>query len=145
MRALADLFQRSDALDLQENHRAHVFRSDAIRIDREPVVQDVAAHMKRYLRARSMVMTDREMNGGAPTLRGTRVRVHNLAAVLIKRGTEETRAIYPELADDEMDAAELYSAVHPRVERAVVRRLPRNAQLVSCRRFALADLPERST
>jgi len=145
MRALSDLFQRRDALDFQESRGALVFSDGAIRIELEPVVQDVAARMARYLRARAMVVTDRGMNGGAPTLRGTRVRVHDLAAVLANHGREEARAIYSDLTDDQMNAAELYSSVHPKVERPVLRRLPSNAQLVSRRRVALADLPERTT
>jgi|GEM_PF-3654358 len=64
------------------------------------------------------VVTDPDIMGGVPTIKGTRVPVYTISA-LVERGSivEEIKEDYPYLTDRAIEAAVLYARAHPRTGR----------------------------
>jgi uncharacterized protein (DUF433 family) len=65
-------------------------------------------------RANSLVTTDREIFGGIPIFAGTRVPIDVILASLKEMERHDVLKAYPDLTEEQLEAAEVYSEIHPR-------------------------------
>jgi uncharacterized protein (DUF433 family) len=76
---------------------------------------EVDRELTAYRRALRLVVEDPEVQGGAATFEGTRILVHQVAALLDQGATvEELKTDYPNLTDAMIEAAPMYARAHPR-------------------------------
>lgn len=83
-------------------------------------------------RSEAMVIRNREIMGGVPVIRGTRIPVH-LVAEMRRQGAsaEEILAGYPSLTSEQIELAELYARAYPQLARKRGTQLPDGARLIS--------------
>lgn len=74
----------------------------------------VAAGLKAYNKAVSMVSSDPAILSGEPCLKGTRQSVYTIAGLLNDNGREALIEAYPDLSNDQIEAARLYALGQPR-------------------------------
>ena len=67
----------------------------------------------RLERAKVLVVTDREVMGGEPYIRGTRVWLCLIGALANAHGVSETHSAYPFLTKQQIELAALYVTEHP--------------------------------
>ena len=86
-----------------------------VSVDIGSFVLKAVNRMKTIERAEKLVTSDPEILGGAPVFAGTRVPVDTVMASL-KKGIDRKRILraYPFLTDEHLEAARIYSGVHPR-------------------------------
>lgn len=91
-----------------------VFHDDFITLNFDRFVEETAARHASLRRARGRVVEDPEILGGAPTLKGTRIGVYDVAAS-VSAGTSKgrLRAAFPTLSDDDIELAVLYAEANP--------------------------------
>lgn len=77
--------------------------------------RDVERELKRLRKVEQMVVSDREIMGGTPVFRGTRIPV-DLVATMTAQGAsvEEILEGYPALSRERVELAPLYMAAFPR-------------------------------
>lgn len=117
-------------------------RDDFITIDLTPFVKRTEERMGRLLAARGAVVSDPEVLGGAPVLRGTRVPVHDVAAsVAAGLRMDRILAAYPSLDADKVELATIYAEANP------ARGRPRNSEELPEGAVIVADrrVPRRRT
>jgi uncharacterized protein (DUF433 family) len=80
-----------------------------------PEIMKVQECLARLRGAREFVVSDPEVRGGEPVVRGTRIPVHSIAE-MVAQGTEHDAILeaYPALTSESLDAAVLYAHLHPR-------------------------------
>ena len=62
-----------------------------------------------------MVVQDRKVLGGAPVYKGTRIAVHDIAAMLANgESWQDLKKAYPRLTRGQIELAPLYAKAHPR-------------------------------
>lgn len=84
-------------------------------VDVRAVAERVDAALERHREAMALVVEDPVVQGGAATFRGTRILVHQVAALLAQGATEaELREDYPRLTPEMVAAAPVYVRAHPR-------------------------------
>lgn len=84
-------------------------------VDVRAAAERVDAELARYRDAMALVVEDEAVQGGAATFRGTRILVHQVAALLAQGATEaELRGDYPRLTSEMIAAAPVYARAHPR-------------------------------
>jgi uncharacterized protein (DUF433 family) len=84
-------------------------------LDVRAVVVKVDQDLARYREAMALIVEDDEIQGGAATFRGTRILVHQIAALLAQgAGEAELREDYPRLTPAMIAAAPIYARAHPR-------------------------------
>ncbi len=84
-------------------------------VDVRSVAGQVTADLERYRRALALIVEDEAIQGGAATFRGTRILVHQVAALLEQGASEvELREDYPRLTLEMIAAAPIYARAHPR-------------------------------
>ena len=84
-------------------------------IDVKAVADRIDRDLARYRRAMRLIVEDAAIQGGAATFRGTRILVHQIAALLAQGADEEElRADYPRLTRAMIEAAPIYARAHPR-------------------------------
>jgi uncharacterized protein (DUF433 family) len=77
--------------------------------------RELTTRLARYRRARKVVSQRKDIRGGEPVIRGTRISVYQLADMLEAGATkEEILAGYPTLDREKLDLALLYARAHPR-------------------------------
>ncbi|MGH8229825.1 MAG: DUF433 domain-containing protein [Steroidobacteraceae bacterium] len=119
-----------------------VVRHDFITIDLAPFVKRAHERMERLVAARDAVVSDPEVLGGAPVLRGTRVPVHDVAAsVTADLPMERILAAYPSLDANKVELATIYAEANP------ARGRPRNSDEFPKGAVVIADrrVPPRRT
>jgi len=86
-----------------------------VSVDIGSFVLKAVNRMKAIERAQQFVTSDPEILGGVPVFAGTRVPVDTVMASL-KKGIDRKRILraYPFLTDEHLEAARIYSEVHPR-------------------------------
>ena len=86
-----------------------------VSVDIGSFVLKAVNRMNTIERAQRFVTSDPEVLGGAPVFAGTRVSVDTVMASL-KKGIDRKRILgaYPFLTDEHLEAARVYSGVHPR-------------------------------
>ena len=84
-------------------------------VDVQAAAEQVDAALARYRSAMALVVEDEAVQGGAATFRGTRILVHQVAALLAQGvGEAELREDYPRLTPEMLAAASIYARAHPR-------------------------------
>lgn len=84
-------------------------------VDVRAVADRIDAKLARYRDAMALVVEDEAVQGGAGTFRGTRILVHQIAALLARgASTAELREDYPRLTPAMIAAAPIYARAHPR-------------------------------
>lgn len=89
-------------------------RDEFLTIDLAPFVRRTNERMERLAAAREMVVSDPNVLGGAPVVRGTRVPVHDVAASMAA-GVPMGRilAAYPSLDAGKIELATIYAEANP--------------------------------
>lgn len=111
-------------------------RDEFLTIDLAPFVWRTKERMERLAAAREMVVSDPDVLGGAPVVRGTRVPVHDVAAS-VAAGLKMDRilAAYPSLDSDKVELAAIYAEANPtRGRPRASDELPKGATIVADRR-----------
>lgn len=92
-----------------------VFVSPSVTVDVSSFVSAAMARAKEVDSADKLVVEDAEVLGGVPCFAGTRVPIENVLASLDKV-TDKERVLksYPFLTEAHIEAARVYSRVHPR-------------------------------
>lgn len=126
---------------LQKPRAAKVAES-ALSVDVRPIESAIRSRRAALERARRTVTVDPDVMDGAPCLKGMRIPVHDIAA-MIANGDERSAVLkaYPQLTRERIDLAVLYAEAHPRRGRPRRRRSWRNRRPSSSRRMLLHDLP----
>lgn len=85
-----------------------------LKIDLREPRRELAASLRDLRRARRLVVSDRDIMGGDPVFRGTRVPVH-LIADLVAQGAaaDELLSDYPRLTAEMVRLAPVYAAAYP--------------------------------
>lgn len=99
----------------EQRDGASTVRLGPVTVDVSGARRDVAARAEELRRARSLVVSDPDIRGGEPVLRGTRVPVHMLLE-LHKQGASEEELLgdYPSLDREKLQAALAYAEAYPR-------------------------------
>jgi uncharacterized protein (DUF433 family) len=86
----------------------------ALRVDIAESRREVMQRVKQLRRAERLVTVNREIMGGNPVFRGTRVPVHQIAELLAKgESVERLREDYPRVSEEMIRLAPIYAAAHP--------------------------------
>ena len=88
-----------------------------LELDVKPVVARVRSKAALLDRAKKMVVRNPHIRGGEPVIRGTRIGVYEVAAMIqgaSEKEIEEILSGYPTLRREQLDLAHLYAAAHPR-------------------------------
>ena len=89
-------------------------RDDFLTIDLAPFVRRTKERMERLAAAREIVVSDPDVLGGAPVVRGTRVPVHDVAAsVAAGLPIDRILAAYPSLDAEKVELAGIYAEANP--------------------------------
>ena len=89
-------------------------RDEFLTIDLAPFVKRTKERMDRLAAAREMVVSDPEVLGGVPVVRGTRVPIHDVAASLAAGlPMDRILAAYPSLDADKIELASIYAEANP--------------------------------
>lgn len=84
-------------------------------VDPRQTVAQIGKRMRSYRKAMKMIVEDPEIQGGAATLKGTRILVHQIASLLAQRVPEtELLEDYPNLTPAMIEAAQIFAQAHPR-------------------------------
>jgi uncharacterized protein (DUF433 family) len=86
----------------------------ALRLDLREPRREIRARARELCRAERLVVSDREIFGGAPVFRGTRIPVHRIAFLLGQGDTlAALRQAHPRLTDEMLRIAPIYAKAHP--------------------------------
>lgn len=89
------------------------------------LADELQTRLVRLAGAHALVMRDPEILGGEPVIRGTRISVYLVAAMLEQGASaEELQADYPTLSRDQLELAALYAKASPRPGRPRTRPRP---------------------
>ena len=118
-----------------EDWKRWSFQDSFVTVRFEPFWEAVDRRLRELNAAREAVVTDPEILGGTPVLRGTRVPVHDVAAALA-RGADKKQvlAMYPALTSKQLDLARVYAKAAP--QRGRPRRVmpPQGARVISAKK-----------
>lgn len=114
-----------------------IVRDEFLTIDLTPFVRRTKERMERLAAAREIVVSDPDVLGGTPVVRGTRIPVHDIAAS-VAGGLPMDRilAAYPLLDADKIELAAIYAEANPLRGRPKANdKLPTGAAVVTERRI----------
>lgn len=105
-RLIGHLLQMPDAKTVEEN---------ALIMDMRATEAVVRRGLNELEKAKRMVLVDKDVLGGAPCFKGTRIPVHDIAA-MIGNGDEKPaiQKAYPQLTAGQIDLASVYAEAYPR-------------------------------
>ncbi|WP_413993579.1 DUF433 domain-containing protein [Labrys okinawensis] len=111
-------------------------RDEFLTIDLAPFVRRTKERMERLAAARKIIISNPDVLGGTPVVRGTRVPVHDVAAsVAAGLSTDRILAAYPSLDVDKIELAAIYAEANPMRGRPKASEdLPGGAVIVTDRR-----------
>jgi len=111
-------------------------RDEFLTIDLAPFVRRTKERIERLAAAREIVISDPDVLGGTPVVRGTRVPVHDVAAaVAAGLPVDRILAAYPSLDTDKVELAAIYAEANPvRGRPRASEDLPKGAVIVADRR-----------
>lgn len=91
-----------------------VYKDDVLTLNVGRFFKETRARHDKLRRARERVVEDPAILGGTPTIKGTRIGVHDVAAAVAAGSTaERLRAAYPGLSDEDVELAVLYAEANP--------------------------------
>ena len=84
-------------------------------VDLKSAADRMDARLAKYRKAMKLIVEDPEIQAGAATFKGTRILVHQIAA-LLAQGVAEAELLedYPRLTAEMIAAAPIYVKAHPR-------------------------------
>jgi uncharacterized protein (DUF433 family) len=111
-------------------------RDEFLTIDLAPFVRRTKERMERLAAAHENVVSDPDVLGGTPVMRGTRVPVYDVAAsIAAGLPTERILAAYPSLDEEKIELATIYAEANPaRGRPRASEDLPKGAIIVAERR-----------
>lgn len=116
---------------------------DFLSIDLRPFAERSIERLERLEAARGCVLVSDEVLGGVPVIRGTRIPVHDIAA-LVAAGVPDADILedYPSLKPEMVELAVLYAEANPPRgrPRPVLANLPKGSKLKSERRASRKTL-----
>lgn len=134
--------RRELARKVFERPGTRTVRMNILSIDVGQLAAETRQGLERLERARSMVVKDRKVLGGAPVFKGTRIPVHDIAAMLTNGDSwQDLKRAYPRLTREQIELAAVYAKAYPPRGRPR-RKSWGDLKLVSSKRMKLTDLPE---
>lgn len=129
---------------LRKPHAGRI-EEDALVIDLRPIESSIRRNLNALERAKKMVTVDKDILNGTPCFRGTRIPVHDVAA-MIANGDEKSAVLgaYPKLTAGQIDLAVVYAKTYPRRGRPRRKPIWRRDKPASSERLSLDDLPKAS-
>jgi uncharacterized protein (DUF433 family) len=111
-------------------------------VDVRPIAGAIRRRLSALKKAKRMVRVDRNILGGTPCFKGTRIPVHDIAA-MIANGDEKTAVAeaYPRLSLEQVDLALLYAEAYPKRGRPPRRPAWRTGKPLSSERIPIGDPP----
>ena len=93
---------------------ARTIREDIVSVDLRPMRSDVKRRIASLEKSRRMIASNKEIMGGTPCFKGTRIPVHDIADMLAN-GDEVAAllAAYPALSEENVTAAKIYAEAYP--------------------------------
>ena len=130
---------------LLQRPRARRIGESALTVDIRPIESAIRRKRTALERAKKMVTIDPDVLNGTPCLKGTRIPVHDIAA-MIANGDEKSAVLkaYPQLTPEQIDLVVLYAEAYPRRGRPRRKPLWRKGKPLSSARLSLRDLPRVS-
>jgi uncharacterized protein (DUF433 family) len=118
-----------------EEWRNYAVRDHFLTLNFDDLWKTVDARLHQLAEAESMVIEDPEILSGTPVVRGTRVPVHSVAA-LVDEGipVEEILQAYPSLTQLQVELASIYARAVPQRGRPKRTQLPADAKVISVTR-----------
>jgi uncharacterized protein (DUF433 family) len=100
---------------LLDHPRASKVAESALTVDMRPLESAIRRKLNSLERAKKMVSVDGDVLKGTPCFKGTRIPVHDIAA-MIANGDEKSAVLkaYPRLTPELIDLAILYTEAYPR-------------------------------
>ena len=130
------------ALEVPE---ARTIRENIASVDLRLIRSEVKRRIAPLEKSRRMIASNKEIMGGTPCFKGTRIPVHDIADMLAN-GDEVAALLsaYPTLSEEKVTAAAIYAEAYPR--RGHPRRHPawRKLYLRSSKTIKLDKLPQKS-
>jgi uncharacterized protein (DUF433 family) len=129
---------------LLQRPQARTVEESALMLDVRPIESAIRRRLNSLERAKKMVAVDRDVLSATPCFKGTRIPVHDIAAMIGNDGEKATvLKAYPQLTAEQIDLAILYAEAYPRRGR---RRKPlrRKDKPLSSARLSLRQLPRGS-
>ena len=113
-----------------ENSQCKFAESRTVQVVLSSIWDDVERRLSQLREARDMVIEDPEILRGIPVIRGTRIRVYDVAS-LVDAGTplEELREIYPKLTPSQIELASVYVKATPLRGRPRRRQMPKSLSI----------------
>lgn len=88
---------------------------EPLSVDLRAIAQAVLRRMSLLAEAKRMVETNDNVLGGAPCFKGTRIPVHDVAAMLANGDSVAAlQTAYPRLTETQISAAPIYAEAYPR-------------------------------
>lgn len=98
-----------------DDPEAKTVREDAVSVDVRPMKNDVKRGITSLEKAKKMIVSDKDILGGAPCFKGTRIAVHDIAEMLANGDqVAAILAAYPTLTEGQVTAAAIYANAYPR-------------------------------
>ena len=122
--------------------KAKTIAHHALTLDVRPIETAIRRGLDTLEKAKRMVAIDKDVLGGTPCFKGTRIPVHDIAT-MIANGDPKPAVLkaYPRLTAEQIDLAVLYAEAYPRRGRPRRKPLWRKARPVASQRFSIRDLP----
>lgn len=124
---------------------ARTIREDIVSVDLRTMRSDVKGRIASLEKSRRMIASNKEIMGGTPCFKGTRIPVHDIADMLAN-GDEVAALLsaYPALTEEKVTAAKIYAEAYPHRSRR--RRHPawRKLSLRTSKAVKLDKLPQKS-
>lgn len=97
-----------------DDPEARTVREGVVSVDVRPIKDDVERGIKSLEKAKKMVSSDNEILGGTPCFKGTRIPVHDIAAML-SNGDHVASILeaYPTLTEAQVIASSIYAKAYP--------------------------------
>ncbi|MCY4443166.1 MAG: DUF433 domain-containing protein [Deltaproteobacteria bacterium] len=100
---------------LLDEPAAEAVYDEPLSVDLRVMAETVFHRVSLLAEAKRMVETDDNVLGGAPCFKGTRIPVHDIAAMLANGDSiAALQAAYPRLTEAQISAAPIYTEAYPR-------------------------------
>lgn len=118
-----------------EEWKNYAVRDHLLNLNFEGLWKTVDTRLHKLAEAESMVIEDPEILSGTPVVRGTRVPVHSVAALLAEGiPAKEILQAYPSLTELQVELASIYARAVPQRGRPKRKQLPAGAKVLSVTR-----------
>ena len=107
--------RRSLVRQVLDKPEAETVRENAVSVNLRPMRSDLERGLARLEKAKAMVVSNKEIRGGAPCFRGTRIPVHMIADMFANGDSAaDLAAAYPSISEEHVHIAGIYARAYPR-------------------------------